>query len=62
MCTDVYLLITQISTANINPVDIFCRWCKLSYGPMRGQVKSRHFSDARRPYFHFLHKLIGIII
>ena len=53
-----------VSTAILNPVDIFHRWCKLSLRPMRDQVKSRHFSlqkGARRPYFHSLYKYIGII-
>ena len=50
--------------ADAYPVDIFRSWCKLSFRPMQGQVKSHHVSekiDARRPYFHFLLKFIGII-
>ena len=53
-----------VSTAILIPVDVFCRWCKLSFRPMRGQVKSHHFSEyrgAQRPYFHFLYKYIAII-
>ena len=53
-----------VSTAILNPLDIFRRWCKLNFRPMRDQVKSRHFSEqtgARRPHFHFLYKYIGII-
>ena len=65
MRTDVILSISDfgVSTAMLNPADIFRRWCKLSFRPMRDQVKSRHFSEqtgARRPYFHFLYKYIGI--
>ena len=53
-----------VSTAILNPVDVFRRWYKLSFWPMRDQVKSRHFSEqtgARRPYFHFLYKYFRII-
>ena len=34
----------EVSTANLNPVDIFRRWCKLNFGLLRGHVKSRHFT------------------
>ena len=46
--TQIALLINQfvslipdlgVSTAIINLVDIFCRWCKLNFGPVRDQVK-----------------------
>ena len=55
-----YMLILPIpcfgdSIAILNLVDIFRRWCKLSF---------RHFSEkigARRPYFNFLYKLLEII-
>ena len=53
-----------VSTAILNPVDVFRRWYKLSFWPMRDQVKSRHFSEqtgAPRPYFHFLYKYFRII-
>ena len=53
-----------VSIAILNSVDIFRGWCKLNFGPMRGQVKSRHFSErigARRKYFHFLYKFLRII-
>ena len=64
-----YMLILPIpcfgnSNAILNFVDIFRRWCKLSFRPMQGQVKSRHFSEqisARRPYFNFLYKFLEII-
>ena len=64
-----YMLILPIScfgdsTAILNLVDIFRRWCKLSFRPMQGQVKSRHFSEkigARRPYFNFSYKFLEII-
>ena len=60
-----YLINTRFwSTAILNPVKVSSRWCKLSCKPMREQVKSRHFSKwigARRPYFQFLYKFIGII-
>ena len=52
------------STAILDPLDVFRRWCKLSFRPMRDQVKSRNFSElmgAQKPYFHFLYKFIGII-
>ena len=35
----------EVNTAILNPVDVFRRWCKLSFRPMRDQVKSRHFSE-----------------
>ena len=60
-----YLINTRFwSTAILNPVKVSRRWCKLSCRPMREQVKSSHFSEwvrARRPYFQFLYKFIGII-
>ena len=34
-----------VSTVILNPLDIFRRWWKLNFGPMKGQVKSRHFSE-----------------
>ena len=33
------------STAILNPVNDFRRWCKLSFRPVPDQVKSRHFSE-----------------
>ena len=35
----------EVNTAILNPVDVFRRWCKLSFRPMRDQVKSHHFSE-----------------
>ena len=34
-----------VSTAILDPLDVFRRWCKLNFSPMRDQVKSRHFSE-----------------
>ena len=66
-CTQMIILSIPnfgVSTAILNPQDVFRRWCKLRFRPMRDQVKSHHFSEqigARRSYFHFLYKFIGII-
>ena len=54
-----YMLILPIScfgdsTAILNLVDIFRRWCKLSFRPMQGQVKSRHFSEKQARGDHIL--------
>ena len=46
-----------VSTDIWSPVDTFRRWCKLNFGSIRDQEKSRHFAeriDTRRQYFHFL--------
>ena len=53
-----------VSTAILNIIDVSRGWCKLNFGPLRGQVKSRYFPerrDARRPYCYFLNKFLGII-
>ena len=53
-----------VSTAILNATDISRRWCKLNFGPQRGQVKSRHFPeqiDTKGQYFYFLYKCPGII-
>ena len=45
-------------------MDIFRRRCKLNFRPIQGQVKSHRFSEqigARKPYYHFLYKFLGII-
>ena len=34
-----------VTTAILNPVDVYRRSCKLSFRPMQNQVKSRHFSE-----------------
>ena len=66
-CTQIIILSIpdfEVSNAILNPVDVSRRRFKLSFRPMREQVKSRHFSEfigARRPYSHFLYKFIGII-
>ena len=52
-----------VSMVIFNSVDIFCRWCKLNFGPMWGQVKMPNFSERialRRQYFHLLHKFLRI--
>ena len=33
-----------VSTAILNPVETFRRWCKLNFGLLRGHVKSHHFT------------------
>ena len=33
-----------VTTAILNPADVFRRWCKVNFRPMRDQVNSRHFS------------------
>ena len=51
-----------VSTAVLNPVGIFCRWCY--FGLLQGQFKSRHFFErieAKRKYFYFLYIFLGII-
>ena len=48
----------------LDPFDIFCRWYKLSFGLLQGQVKSHHFYDRiepKRQYFYFLYIFLGII-
>ena len=53
-----------VCTAILNTTDISHRWCKLNPGPLRGAVKSHDFTeriDARRKYFYFPHKFLGII-
>ena len=52
----------EVSTAILNPVGIFCRWCY--FGLLQGQVKSLHFLEkieAKRKYFYFLYIFLGII-
>ena len=36
-----------VGTAILNPVDIFCRWCKSNFGLQRGHVKSFRFKSAK---------------
>ena len=53
-----------VSTTILNPVQIFCRWYKLNFGLLQGQVKFYHFYEwieSKRQYFYFLYKFIGII-
>ena len=53
-----------VSTAILNIIDIYRKWCKLNFGPLWDQVKSRHFPeriDAMRQYFYFLYKFLAII-
>ena len=53
-----------VSTAILNITDICRRWYKLKFGPWRGHVKSCHFPErieARRQYFYFICKFLGII-
>ena len=48
----------------LNPVTIFCRSYKLSFGLLKGQVKPYHFYErieAKRQYFYFLYLFLGII-
>ena len=50
--------------AILNAMDIFRRCCKVNFGSIKGQVKSRHFSKkigTRRQYYHFLHKFLEIM-
>ena len=41
-----YLIIPDFgaSTAILNPVEIFRKWCQLNFELLRGHVKSRHFT------------------
>ena len=32
------------SRAILNPVDIFCGWCKVNFRLLQGHAKSRHFT------------------
>ena len=34
-----------VSTTILNPVHIFCRWYKLNFGLLQGQVKFYHFYE-----------------
>ena len=43
--------------AILNPVDIFRRWCKLSFRPNTIFLNRQ----ARGAYFHFLYQYMGII-
>ena len=50
-----------VSTATLNTTNNSRKWCKLNFGPLRDQVKSRHFlerRDTRRQYFYFLYKIL----
>ena len=52
-----------VSAAILITIDFSCRWCKLNFGPLRGQVNSRHFHermDARRQHFYILYEFLGI--
>ena len=52
------------NTAILNVINISCGWCKLHFRPLRIQVILCHFPemmDARRQYFYFLYKFLGII-
>ena len=52
-----------VTTAILNTIDISRRWCRLDFGPLRDQAKSRHFPeriDATRQYFYYLYKFLGI--
>ena len=53
-----------VSRTILNPFDIFCRWYKLNFELLQGQVKSHHFDEkieAKRQYFYFLYIFLGII-
>ena len=53
-----------VNTTVVNPVDIFCSWCKLKFGVFQGQVKSYHFPErivVKKQYFYFLYIFLGII-
>ena len=46
-----------VSTTILNPVDISCRWYKLNFGLLQGQVKLYHFYEwieAKRQFFFLL--------
>ena len=56
--------IHNFGTTNLNPADMFCRWCKLNFQLLQDQLKSCHFSkviEAKRKYFYFLYVFLGII-
>ena len=49
----------------LNLMDIFRGRCKLNFGIVQGQVKSRHFSEwigVNRQHFHVLYKFLGLIV
>ena len=53
-----------VSMAILDAIDISRRWCKLSFESLRGLVESCHFPErmgARRQYYYFLCKSIGMI-
>ena len=41
----------RVSMAILNPVEISCRWCKLNFRAIQGQVKSRQIKTM---FLHFL--------
>ena len=50
-----------VSTAILNPVGIFCRWCNFEL--IQGQVKSHPFSEpieVKKKYFCILYTFLGI--
>ena len=56
-----------VSTAILNLVDIFPRWCKLNFGLSGGHVEITPFHSnfiervgTRRQYFYFLNVFLGI--
>ena len=53
-----------VSTTILNPVDISCRWYKLNFGLLQGQVKLYHFYEwieVKRQFVCFLYKFLEII-
>ena len=53
-----------VSTIILNSVDIFCRWYKLNFRLLQGQVKSYDFYErieAKRQYFYFLYIFLETI-
>ena len=55
----------EVSTTILKPVDFICRWYKLNFGLLQGQVILYHFYElieAKRQFFlNFLSKFLGII-
>ena len=52
------ILTFGVSTIILNPVDISCRWYKLNFGLLQGQVKLYHLFPI---CFNFLYKFLEII-
>ena len=49
-----------VSTTILSPIDIFCRWYKLNFGLLQGEVKLYHFYEWIEAKRHFLKIFVQI--